>query len=67
MDFLGAGVPDHFDDLPACRATDNGIVDHDDSLTFEDLFNGIQFDLDPKVADALLGLDKGPVRYNGYG
>src|SRR5437660_4362143 len=60
MDFFGARMADHLDDLPAGRAPHNGIVHDDDALPFQHLLNRIELNLDPEMPDALFGLDEGP-------
>ncbi len=49
----------HADDLARGRAADDGVVDEDDALAFEQGADGVELHADAEVADALLGLDEG--------
>jgi hypothetical protein len=59
MDFCCAGAADHADDFAAGGAADDGVVDEDDALAFEQVVNGVELEADAEVADALLGLNEG--------
>src|SRR6185369_8906024 len=60
MDFTGAGVSHHLDDLAGGRPPDYGIVDNHDPLPLEDLPYRIQLYLYPEVAYGLLRFYEGP-------
>ncbi len=49
----------HADDFAGGGAADDGVVDEDDALAFEQATDGVELHADAEVADALLGLDKG--------
>src|SRR6202035_2096086 len=59
MDFFGAGVAHHADELAAGGAADDGIVDEDDALSGDEFTNGIEFEFDAEIADGLRRLDEG--------
>ena len=59
VDFGGSGFADHANDFFAGGAADDGIVDEDDALAFEEGADGVELELDAEVADALFGLDEG--------
>jgi hypothetical protein len=49
----------HANDFAAGGAANDGVVDEDDALAFEQVVNGIELEADAEVADALLGLNEG--------
>ena len=59
VDFLRAGGAHHADDLAAGGAADDGVVDEDDALAFEQIAHRVELELDAEVAHALLRLDEG--------
>ena len=46
--FLGAGIAQHADDLPAGGAADDGIIDHDHALAFKTSRCALSLILTPK-------------------
>jgi len=59
MDFLCSGAADHANDFSTGCPADDGVVDEDDTLPFEQVADRVQLEADAEVADALLGLDEG--------
>src|SRR4029077_18414841 len=60
MDFFGARVAQHPDDLTARGAADDGVIYHHDSFPAEHFFWRFELDLDAKVANRLLRFDERP-------
>ena len=60
MHFLRTGGADHAHDLAARRSANDGVVDQDNALAFEQIADRVQLQLHAEVADALLGLDERP-------
>ena len=60
MNLARPGLAQHADDFSRGRAAHDRVVDQNDPLSRHHLSNGIELDLDPKMADRLLGLDEGP-------
>ena len=58
VDLRGAGFAHHAHDLAAGGAADDGIVDQDDALAFEQRAHGIELELHAEIADGLLRLDE---------
>ena len=58
MHFSGAGAAHHADNFAAGGAANDGVVDEDDALAFEQIVHRVELEADAEVADALLGLDK---------
>src|SRR5271167_543669 len=58
VDFAGAGFADHAHDFAAGGAANDGIVDENDTLAFDEAADRIEFQLHAKIADSLRGLDK---------
>jgi hypothetical protein len=59
MDFFCARAADHADDFAAGGPADDGVVDEDDALAFEQIADRVELEADAEVADALLGLNEG--------
>ena len=59
MNFCCARAADHADDFAARGSADDGVVNEDDALAFEQIVHGVELEADAEVADALLGLNKG--------
>src|SRR5580692_4973033 len=58
MDFAGARFPNHAHDFPAGRAADDGIVDENDALAFNETANRIEFQFHAKIANSLRRFDE---------
>ncbi len=59
MHLRGPGGAAHADDLAGGGAADDGVVDQDDTLAFEQRADGVELHADAEVAHTLLGLNKG--------
>ena len=59
MHFLCARAAHHAHNFSACRAADDGVVDEDDALAFEQIVHRVELEAHAEVAHALLGLDEG--------
>ena len=59
MHLSGAGAAHHADDFAAGGAANDGVVNEDDALAFEQIVHGVELEADAEVADALLGLNEG--------
>src|SRR5271163_1374671 len=59
VDFAGAGLADHAYDFPACGAANDGVVDENDALAFDEAADGIEFQFHAEIANGLRRLDKG--------
>ena len=59
MDFLGAGVLEHADDLLGGGAAHDGIVDHDYALALDVVAQRVQLEANAHLAHLLRWLDKG--------
>src|SRR5271168_4050031 len=58
VDFAGAGFADHAHDFAAGGAADDGIVDENNTLAFDEAADGVEFQLHAKIANGLRWLDK---------
>ena len=63
MDLQGAGVLQHFYDLAAGSASDDGIVHHNDPLTLYVVLEYVQLQPYAELPHPLVGLDKSPARH----
>ena len=53
MDFRGASRPDHLYDFPACRSADEGVIDEDHALSFQQVPHWIELHFDTEMPDRL--------------
>src|ERR1700722_4101662 len=58
VDFAGASFADHADNFAAGGAADDGIVNENDALAFDESADGIEFQLHAEIADGLRWLDE---------
>src|ERR1700758_4194456 len=58
MNLRGACFAHHAHDLAAGGTANDGVVNQDDALTFEQRAHGIELQFDTEIADGLLGLDE---------
>ena len=59
MHFFRAGCPHHLDDLSACGAANNRVIDKDDAFSLKQFFYRMQFYLHTEIADPRFGFDEG--------
>ena len=58
MDFAGAGVANHADDLAAGGAADDRIVHQNHALAFKQMAHRVELQLHAEIANGLRGLDE---------
>src|SRR5213594_3793258 len=59
VDFFGTGFADHANDFAGGGTADDGVVDENDALTFDEAAHGVELELDAEIADSLRRFDEG--------